>query len=443
MSIVRIPTVLLLAATAVSLVFGAVFPGAEFSEGVAKIGDFAIPIMLAFIPIIAVFLTVLSCFLIHRTAIADERGGLTFVFVGTVGSMFGYWYGYGLADEFRLYEFRAGVQTFFYLMATLLLASALTRTKMDFLSRFDRIVTRMTSSAVVLMAGASALIGGVLSYLIFNGMPHMHDGFTYLVGGRILMMGQLSLDLPRHPELFDPFFRHGLDYMYVQYPPGWPAILGLFDKLSVAGLANPMLAAGLVWVTYLFVHDEAGDRVAKLTALVLLVSPWLYWNAVSQLSHLAAAFWLILFLWLFIRAMRRQSSWYGLLSGLVLGCAIITRPQDAASFALPCALYGLWHLARAPRTQLLPVFWATVGVLPGLVGYLVYNAVLTGHPLNSTYGTEITYQVARASPETIGGLFDMGTRILGGHEFTVVCWSCPGGTSRGSRAVVRTNTHKW
>jgi 4-amino-4-deoxy-L-arabinose transferase-like glycosyltransferase len=172
------------------------------------------------------------------------------------------------------------------------------------------------------------------------------------------------------------------------YPSGWPALLGLFDGLNVGWLANPVIGAGVVVVTYALVRDIVGGRVAVATAVVLAASPWVYMNAVDQLTHMASTLWLMLFLLGFQRTLGDRSLMWAAGSGLALSAAIMTRPQDAVIFALPCIALAVWRVVTAPRTSLVPLGMVAVMTLPGVALYLLSNLYYSGSMLSTSYGED-------------------------------------------------------
>ncbi|MCC5829496.1 MAG: hypothetical protein JJU36_08610 [Phycisphaeraceae bacterium] len=315
------------------------------------------------------------------------------------------WYGYILDGELRTWEFRP-------MIGTLLLTTGVALVAVGAWPGFiDRCVVslaqwlkRWSGGRLVLAAAMALLVGStLLAWLVLDAMPHMSDALTYLMQGRVLMAGRLMLEMPTHSELFrhSLFFVEGDAGYYGKYPIGWPTILGAFDALGIAVLAAPLLAGITVWATYSLLLPRCGRGLATLSALLLAATPWLWFNAATMMSHVASLCFLTLFLLGFERARLGQTAWPGLLSGLALGAAIMTRPQDAAFFALPCILLACWLVIRSPRTGLPPMGAVAVGTLPGLAGYFLVNRHLTGEATTTGYENTPVAEIASQSPDSL------------------------------------------
>ena len=258
------------------------------------------------------------------------------------------------------------------------------------------------------------LMGAGLCVGALEGIPHFSDSLTYLMQGRILWHGSLSLPSPKHIELFQHslFFLSTDGRFYGKYPLGWPSILGTFDHFHLGFLANAVLASILALLTAGLARPTVGRKYALVAAGMVAGSPWVWFHAAEFASHVASACavtaFLLLFICLFQNAKEKSLSpqaspddshpgflrlcALALVTGLVLGAAILIRPGDAANFALPVialAAYGLIrHLSRWIGLN----FFITLGALAGVAIYFWSNSVTTGHPLLSPYKLEGRWQ---------------------------------------------------
>lgn len=319
-----------------------------------------------------------------------QAGGvLAVILLGSLG-LAGSWYGYLLNEELRPYEYRANVRMLLLLAGAAMIAAV--RPTLDLgplLHRALRAAQRFGIGKVAgLLATAVVLLSAAIGGVVLEGMPHMSDALTYLLQGRNLWSGYLALKAPANPELFHNslFFNVTDSGLYVgKYPWGWPVVLGLFDRFHIAWLAAPLLAGGLVLAACRLVAREAGARLALLFGIFFAGCPWLWYNAATQMSHVASAFWLILFLTGFQSARNHQSVGRGLLAGLALGAAIMTRPQDAFFFSIPCVLLAAGRVVSDYR-RWLPVDVAiAAGASLGVVLYLGLNRLLLGNPATTGY----------------------------------------------------------
>lgn len=370
----------------------AVMPWAEFSSAGIAIGSYAIP--RPFLALIG--LTVLaSTLMLARSVLAclrrlpsHIRFGAIAIAAFTLCSLAGFEYGWFRTGSIFFYEYRTAARLIGYTLGIALLTCSVPEEVGQRIAAgvSSLTISRRVIGALAIFAGAC---GALIGIFLLDGMPHMIDGTSYLLQGRILWSGQLAIQPPMYPALFADELMHFriTDAGYFsKYPIGWPALLGLFDAASVPWLANAVLAGLLVLLTYAVVAESGNRRLAGLTAAIVAMCPWLWLNASTMMAHLASAVWLWLFFWLFLRTLKRQSRGYALLAGLVLGAAILTRPSDAAFFAFPCIAASLAWTVRQRELWLTRLPLIAVGALPGLAAYLWVSKYLAGSGLASTYG---------------------------------------------------------
>lgn len=385
--------------------FAAAMPWAEFTTTGITLGPVGLPaVVLAFSGLIV--LAGLAFFagsvwgLVRRLP-ARTLVGVTLVAAATGLSVAGFEYGYLRTGGVSAYEYRPAVRLVLYTLGIGLLACSVPE---DLGPRVAGLIRRRAIGwrAVLAFAGGVVCVGGLIGWGLLDGMPHITDGTAYLLEARTLYAGRLALDTPMHPALFDRellAFRITDAGYFGKYPIGWPLVLGLFDAAGAAWLANAALAGCLVLVTYGVVAERGGRRLAGLAAGVAALCPWLWFNAATMMSHLASAVWLWLFLWLYLRATRTRQRSAALSSGLALGAAVLTRPADAAFFALPCVGLSLVLVCRDPRLWLTRLPLVAVGALPSVAAYLFVGRYLTGG--GSTYGGGHASAVFMQTPQSL------------------------------------------
>ena len=297
----------------------------------------------------------------------------------------GHWFAWRLPGEVTFYEYRPAARMMLWCVGIVLLAECVRH--IDAV-RLVRWIARPRHVAWPI--GIAMLLGSVVAWGVLDGMPHVIDAVTYLLQGRLLLTGQLADAAPLYPQLFDDelVFRVRDGAFYSQYPPLWPLVLGLFDRVIGPWAANVALAGIAVGLTHAIVRNALGRRVAWMTAMAMALCPWLWMNAGTQLSHLFSLVLLLAFVWCFERVWSCGSRAAAICAGLALAALVIARPQDGAFFALPCAVACAVMLVRKPA------YWVTrspliaLAALPGLAGYLLVNRALTGDAGRSTYGKD-------------------------------------------------------
>ncbi|MEM1355352.1 MAG: glycosyltransferase family 39 protein [Planctomycetota bacterium] len=376
------------------IALAASMPWAEFDESGIWVGSVAMPMSvlagLALTIMVGLsFLSISTWGLVRRLKTSTRLFCLAALAIGAF-SIAGIEYGYLRTDGLSAYEYRPAVRMLGYAIGILLLACAVPEEagfRVALWIKYHRPRRRSVMIAALIVTGAGAVVGK----LVLDGMPHIIDGTAYLLEARTLWSGSLTLDTPRYPELFAgelPAFRTTDQGYFAKYPVGWPLVLGLFDTAGVPWLAAPVLAGGLVWVTFFTVRQRGDEGLAAASAVVAGLCPWLWFNAATMMSHLASAVWLLLFLCLLLRGVKQQRAGWFLLSGLALGMAMLTRPADAAFFALPALGYALAKFVQSPKAWLWRMPLLPLGALPLVAAYFWIGRRQRGTPgsSGSNYG---------------------------------------------------------
>jgi hypothetical protein len=166
------------------------------------------------------------------------------------------------------------------------------------------------------------------------------------------------------------------------FPPGWPAALAIGAAFGVPFLVNPILSALTVPIGHAFLSRWASQRLAALTTLLLVISPWYLAMGASMISHpltllLVVSAWLLML----TEGPRRAFAWFA--AGCLLGWLFLTRPLDGVIIG---AVTGLWAMTRIDMKS--ASGWTAItayciGCV--LIGSTIfpYNSVLTGSPFQT------------------------------------------------------------
>jgi len=221
----------------------------------------------------------------------------------------------------------------------------------------------------------AAIVGLVLrlafGLLYWNGQVLTRDEVEYLSLARSLAAG--------HGFVYDEVVRSG-SFTPFGRSPGYPAFLAVIGAGSRVFTSAPLVVKVVqsfvgaigVWLAALIAFRLGGARAARASAVIAALYPPLIWVAAFVWSE--SIFWpLGLFIaWLFDRNFSQGDRvWNGLLCGLVVGLAVITRP--AIILFLPLAgLYLIWTRHRYMLAGM------TLGVLLVYLPWTARNYVFHG-----------------------------------------------------------------
>lgn len=246
-------------------------------------------------------------------------------------------------------------------------------------------------SALAVVA-ASALIILVAHALATPRWPLVSDEAIYFLQSEWFFRPGYSWHVPR--EIADFFVMRKLGYnteaqhFYGMYPPGWPAVLAVFNAVGLRWWTPVVMGAASVGLTY-FVGTRVHSRtVGVFAAALLALQQWFVVDHAGYMSDGFVTFTTIagaasLLAAESARGMRRFA--FGVLAGITLGMGVTARPLSG--IALGVALVA-WILVRR-RLTLRPLAVTLAGVVVGGVFpaalLLHYNAVTNGEPFRLAY----------------------------------------------------------
>ena len=227
----------------------------------------------------------------------------------------------------------------------------------------------------------AVIIAATLSQAVLGGIPHVQDSIAMLFQARIFASGKLFAASPPFPGAFDcEFILVDGGKWYGKYFPGFSILLvpGVLARLP--WMVNPVIGGLTLVIIFLLARDLFGERVAKTSVLLALLSPFFLFMSASYMSHSASMLLSSLLCFSVVRSARSpRSSLWPLIGGIALGFNLITRPYTALLVTVPAAIYFLvcsrsqGRLAKRFIIALIPVAILTAG-------FGLYNLALTGDP---------------------------------------------------------------
>ena len=229
-----------------------------------------------------------------------------------------------------------------------------------------------------------------MAFYPLEGTAKGGDEAAHLFQARIFAAGELSAPVPSvsDPERFFPC-RHLImerERWFCQYPPTHSFLLAPFVWFDLTPLLGPLEGVLSLIALFMLVRLWTNDRMAKLTSLLLLLSPFFLFMTSTHMAHnsnLMLVTWSLYFLSIFWKHDRYI---YTLVSGFLLGLALITKPY-------PIVVWGIFLsivLASGGRKGFKALLGLVLGSILPVAGFLALNWYYTGNPLKTPY------QIARA-----------------------------------------------
>jgi 4-amino-4-deoxy-L-arabinose transferase-like glycosyltransferase len=165
--------------------------------------------------------------------------------------------------------------------------------------------------------------------------------------------------------------------------PGFPfliaAVYWIFGPADhvAAHVVFCLVGALLVLATWKLAREVAGGTAALVAAALVAVDPNLAYWCLHFSSEPLYTLLLTASLWLVLRGLRRGKRSDAALAGLLLGCAVLTRPL-AVYFAPALALALLWAARDRPRFALASALLFCAGAALPVVPWTLRNAVVHG-----------------------------------------------------------------
>jgi hypothetical protein len=247
------------------------------------------------------------------------------------------------------------------------------------------------SLTILLAALAPVLIRASLFWLLAHPVPHIHDEFSYLLGGDTFAHGRLANPANPMAVFFDTIHVNQTPAYVSKYPPGQATVLALGELLGDPWF-GVMLSVGLMCGAVAWMlQGWFAPRWALLGGLLVVAklgifSYWMnsYWGgavAATGGALVVGALPRILRFW------RARDSW---ILGLGLFVLVNSRPFEGFLFSVPVAvvlvtwIFGKDGLQWSVKLRRVVFPLALVGVTAGAFG-AYYNLRTTGNAFESPY----------------------------------------------------------
>jgi hypothetical protein len=237
-------------------------------------------------------------------------------------------------------------------------------------------VGRWPGPVMLALAGAALVaFAGLILALLFAGNPRSVDGFAQLFHARMLLAGHPWVEPPAELANFATLHMVlGPDRWYSQYPPGQPAVLAVGLAAGSWWLLQPLFGVLLLAATWRVARWAADETTARLSAVFLVLSPFVVTVTATELSHVPAAALGLAAAAAATMLERGDRRRWAVAAGAALGLMVAFRPLDAVAAAVPVGLITLFTARRRIQALVLTAVGGTIATLPTLW----FNAATTG-----------------------------------------------------------------
>jgi len=275
-----------------------------------------------------------------------------------------------------------------------------------------------------LLIALCLFITGTIAYTVLDHIPHVQDSIAQLFHAKIFKMGKLYANSHPLKEFFD--YNHVINdgKWYSQYPPGHTFLLMLGLFAGAPWLIGPLLGTLSLFVFFHLVKELYRDvKTTYLCSIFLLCSPFFLFMSSSHMNHNATLFFIILFLYCYVRTFSSRSNLPALFAGLSLGYAVAVRPLTAAAIGFPFIADLIFSTFKTRSLSKRRLFILLSGLSLMVLVLLCFNYLTNGDPL--VFGYQQKYQTAGflgnaqgGPPHTLkGGVINTSNNLIGLNHY--------------------------
>jgi hypothetical protein len=186
------------------------------------------------------------------------------------------------------------------------------------------------------------VMSGLLAWFVYQKHPHVADEVAYIYQARYFAAGKIFMSPPPVLPAFDvDLMEYQPDKWYAPTPLGWAAVLATGVALGIPWLVNPILAGLNILLSYLLLGELYSRRIARVGVLLLCMSPWHIFLAMSYMNHTLAMTCALLGFWGVARARRTGLARWAWLAGAGIGAASLNRPLEGLILGVLTAAWAI------------------------------------------------------------------------------------------------------
>lgn len=239
---------------------------------------------------------------------------------------------------------------------------------------------------ILLLSAVSLLQSLFVCFVLEQRFPNSGDEHSYLYQARLFASGRLYAQDPLYDRA-DPLNKYLAAFCvtdfggkrFSEYQPGWPMVLALGVATGAEWLVAPLLGAALVFLILSYVNRRLGPALVVPAWTLLALCAFFWFNNAALRAHTLTALCIFAAYVAFDAGEEAPDPALGpvFAAGAILGFSALVRYIDW----VPLTVWIAWRLAARGRWRDVLVF-VTAFAVPAS-GNLVYDALLSGHPLTT------------------------------------------------------------
>lgn len=227
----------------------------------------------------------------------------------------------------------------------------------------------------LLLIAFLGVVYAILARVALRAFPFSGDEYSTFLQAETFARGLLHTQVPAYAELLRVDHVLMDPWVCSKYPPGTSALLALGIRAGAPWLVMPIAAVVTLFALWGTTQAHFGPRAGRMTVVVLGLAPLFALQAGTYFGHTASMMWLALAFAAISLWLRTGSRAWPVLGGMAIGCALLTRPPDAAYFAASLLVFRSWRL----------IGLTALGIVPFLFVYCAYQAAQFGSPFADGY----------------------------------------------------------
>jgi len=225
-----------------------------------------------------------------------------------------------------------------------------------------------------------------MAYGPLEGIPKGSDEVAYFFQSKIYAAGHLSAPEPAvdNPTDFFPLRHFVFDgsRWFGMYTPVHSLLMAPFTAAGAAPLLGPLESILSLVGIFLLIRLWAGETTARISALLLVLSPFFLLMAGTHMAHNSNLLLVTWSLYSLSRMVLDGRERWGLAAGFLLGCALATKPYPIVPWSLFVAAALIAHYRRRSWRKLAVL---AAGSLLPVAFFLYTNWYSSGSPFITAY----------------------------------------------------------